>query len=123
MTFMEIRIRRIGRHTNGQDPSDVTNTYCVTDNGRDFTITCRSHRHGTNLGMAGQDGFLYTDADTGTVRRQVVAVGMTCGIIIESDEVVEGLSPFAIRGVIMADRSGEAGEITVTAGGLERGSP
>ncbi len=54
--------------------------------------------------------------------RQVIAVGQSCGINIESDEVVEGLSPWAIRGVIMAERSGETREITITAGAPESAS-
>jgi hypothetical protein len=115
---MEISIRRIGTEKlqGDQDASDVINIYRVIDNGREFTVTYRSRRHGGALGLAGQQGFLYTDSDTDTVRRQVITVGQTCGILIESDEAVEGLSPRAIRGVIMAERSGETREISITAG-------
>jgi len=43
---MEITIKYIGTQTNkGGDESDVTNTYRVTDNGNEFIITCRTHRH------------------------------------------------------------------------------
>jgi hypothetical protein len=115
---MEISIRRIGTEKlrGDRDASDVTNIYKVIDNGREFTITYRSHRHGGTLGLAGQQGFLYTDADTERVRRQVISVGQICGISIESDDAVEGLSPWALRGVIMAERSRETREITITAG-------
>jgi hypothetical protein len=101
---MEIKIRRIGTEDTNGDGSDVTNTYAVIDNGKEFLITLRMHVHGHSLALAGQEGFLYTDPDDNTVRRQVVSVGRSCGIIIDSDEVVEGLSPRAIRGVVIADR-------------------
>jgi hypothetical protein len=119
---MGISVRRIGteKPRGDEDASDGTNIYKVVDNGREFTVTYRSHSHGGNLGLAGEQGILYTDADT--VRRQVITVGQICGISIESDEAVEGLSPWAIRGVIMAERSGETREITITAGPRENGS-
>ena len=87
----------------------------MIDNGREFTITYRSGRHGDSLGLAGERGFLSTDIDTNTVRRQVITVGQTCGVLIESDEAVEGLSPSALRAVIMAERSGQTGEVIVIA--------
>jgi hypothetical protein len=34
---------------------------------------------------------------------------------VENDELVEGLSPCAIRGVILADRDKETRELTITA--------
>ena len=110
---MDIRIRRIATVDTNGDGSDVTNTYRVLDSGREFCITLRTHPHGANLGLAGQEGFLYTDQETGTVRRQVLSVGKLCGIVIEADEVVEGLSPRALRGVIIADRNRDIQEITV----------
>ncbi len=112
---MEISVRKIGTETHeDRDASDVTNIYRVKDDGREFIVTHRSHSHGSNLGLAGRQGFLYTDTETDTVRRQVITVGLTCGVVIESDEAVEGLSPWAIRGVVMAERSGETREITIT---------
>ena len=121
---MEISIRRIGTEKlhEDRDASDVTNTYEVIDNGRQFTITYRSHSYGCNLGLEGQKGFLYTDADTDTVHRQVITVGQACGIIIEKEEAVEGLSSWAIRGVIMAERSGETRAITMTTEAREAAS-
>jgi hypothetical protein len=118
---MDIKIMRTGtQHLHGDpDTSDVTNTYLVIDNGREFRITCRTHTHGGNLGIAGQEGILYTDEDDNTVRRQVIAVGKTCGISIENDEVVEGLSPRALRGVVIADRSKETKEIRLITEGAE----
>jgi hypothetical protein len=92
----------------------------VIDNAKEFRITCRTHSHGGNLGIEGQEGILYTDEDDNTVRRQVIAVGKTCGISIESDEVVEGLTPQALRGVVIADRSIETTEIrSITVGSEE----
>jgi hypothetical protein len=43
----------------------------------------------------------------------VVGVGRGCGISIEKDELVEGLSVWAIRGVILANRTKETREITL----------
>ncbi len=111
---MEIQIRKTGTHTRDGDPSDVTNTYAVTDNGKEFAITFRTHRYGCNLGIAGEEGFLYTDDETPTVRRRVVSVGPACGTSVRFDEPVEGLSPWAIRGVTIVERSGQAGEFMLT---------
>jgi hypothetical protein len=117
---MEIRIRRIMTEDANGDGSDVTTTYSVLDNGREFLITLRTHRHGGNLGLAGREGFLYSDKEANTVHRQVLSVGKLCGIVIEADEVVEGLSPPALRGVVTAHRSGEMEEIRITDDGLRR---
>lgn len=68
---MEIRILKTGRQDLNGDGSDVTNTYTVMDNGNEFIISRRTHRHGGNLAIDGQEGFLYIDSDTNTVRRQV----------------------------------------------------
>ena len=43
-------------------------------------------------------------------------IGRDCGLKIESDDPVEGLSTLAIRGVIFADRKKETREITLTTG-------
>ncbi len=113
---MEIKIKRTDTQTTDEDKSasDTTHTYRVLDNGREFTITLRSHRHGSQLGIAGQKGFLYTDTESGTVHMQVVSVGRSCGITIDSDEPVEGLSPWSIRGVVLANQRKETREITIT---------
>jgi hypothetical protein len=116
---MEIKIRRVGTQDISGDGSDVTNTYTVMDNGNEFIISRRTHRHGGNFAIDGQVGFLYIDSDTNTVRRQVVAVGRSCGISIDADEPVEGLSPWAIRGVVIADQNGEAREVTITSEGRD----
>jgi hypothetical protein len=114
---VEIKILKTGRQDTNGDGSDVTNTYTVMDNGNEFIISRRTHRHGGNFAIDGQVGFLYIDSDTNTVRRQVVEVGRSCGISIDADEPVEGLSPWAIRGVAIADQNGEAREVTVTSKG------
>jgi hypothetical protein len=113
---VEIKIKRIETQDIRGDASDVINTYIVIEKGKEFRITCRTHRHGSSLGIAGKEGFLYSDRDDNTVRRQVVAMGGACGLNI-NDELVEGLSPRAIRGVVIADRSKEAGDIIVTTEG------
>jgi hypothetical protein len=53
------------------------------------------------------------------VSKYVLAVGNACGVRIESDELVEGLSAWSIRGVMLADRRGETREITLTTGQKE----
>lgn len=111
---MEIKIRRVGTVDRNGDGSDVTNTYAVIDSGKEFLITLRTHARGSSLALVGHEGFLYTDRDTNTVRRQAVSVGRSCGIIIDADEIVEGLSPWALRGVVIADRNREAKEIRIT---------
>jgi len=111
---MEITIKHIGTQINKGDESDVTNTYRVTDNGNEFIITCRTHRHGGNLGIAGQKGILYTDYESNTVCMQVLDIGRDCGLKIESNEPVEGLSPWSIREVILADRNKGTRDITLT---------
>ncbi len=116
---MEIRISRIGTQTRAEDASDVTNTYMVTDNGREFTITFRTHRYGCNLGIAGEEGFLYTDDEAPIVRRRIVSVGPACGTSVRFDEPVEGLSPWAIRAVTIVERSGHAGAVTFSTTGVE----
>jgi|GEM_PF-264143 len=113
---MEIRINRIKTPATNKssDLPDGTNTYLVIDNGREFTITCRFHIHGNSLRLAGQEGTLHTDMDTGKVYRQLVAPGGGCGLII-TDELVEGLSPWALRGVVIAEQNNKAGEIRLIA--------
>ncbi len=111
---MEIRIRRIATKDTNRDGSDVTNTYAVFDGDREFCITLRKHAHGANLGLADREGFLYTDRETGTVRRQVLSVGKLCGLVIEADETVEGLSPRTLRAIVAADRNGDTQEIVIT---------
>jgi hypothetical protein len=120
---MEIRIKRVESETMSGDPatSDVTNTYRVIDDGLEFIIAFRSHSHGCSLTIAGQEGILYTDKDSNTVRRQVLAVGRGCGIGVERDELVAGLSPWSIRGVMLAERSKEMRELTFAKGWPEDG--
>jgi len=111
---MDIRIRRVGTVDRNGDGSDVTDTYAVFDNGKEFLITLRTHARGRSLALVGREGFLYRDDETNTVRRQAISVGRSCGIMIDADEVVEGLSPWALRGVVIADQNRDAKEIRIT---------
>jgi hypothetical protein len=120
---LKIKIKRIESQTTdmGGGDREITETYSVIDDGRDFTITLKSHRHGSRLGVVGQEGVLYTDRDNNTVRRQVITVGRSCGVTIDADELVEGLSVWSIRGVIFANRTGEGREITLNVERSENG--
>jgi hypothetical protein len=122
---MEIRIKRVESETMSGDPatSDVTNTYRVIDDGLEFIIAFRSHSHGCSLTIAGQEGILYTDKDSNTVRRQVLAVGRGCGIGVERDELVAGLSPWSIRGVMLTEKRKEMRELKLATKRSEDGSP
>ncbi len=118
---MEITIRKIKTEYLNGDPesSDVTSTYLVIEDGKTFRIKYRNHVHGCSLSLEGQEGLLYTDIEERRVRRQVFTVGKICGISIECDEPVEGLSPRALRGIILAHRSNESGEIRFLFGECE----
>jgi hypothetical protein len=118
---VEIKIKKVGTQTIHGDPdaSDVTHTYRVIDDGLEFAIAFRSHSHGCSLTIAGEEGILYTDKESNTVRRQVLAVGRGCGIGVESDELVAGLSPWSIRGVMLAEKRRETRELTLAARGSD----
>lgn len=110
-----ITIKKVGgRKTDGHtDPSSITGVYLVTDNGKEFTIICRSAIQGTSLALAGGKGSLYTDSGTDTVHNQVINLGGACGLNID-DTVIEGLSPRALRGVIFAEQNKLTEETTFT---------
>jgi hypothetical protein len=122
---LEIKIKRIESRTNieGGGDTEITEIYSVIDDGREFKITFKSHRHGSSLRVAGLEGVLYTDRDSNTVRRQVITVGRSCGVTIDADELVEGLSVLAIKGIILANRTGETGEIKIIVNGLQSSDP
>ena len=109
---MKIKIRKINTQVLTGNASGVINTYMVLENGREFLLTRTSRVHGSSLGIAGKEGILYVDSEDNRVHRQVVALSGACGLNTD-DEVVEELSPRALRGVIMADQRNESGEITI----------
>lgn len=110
---MEIKIRRTGSRVLTGNVSGTVNTYMVTEDGREFVLARTAHTHGSSIGIAGREGILYVDSDDNRVHRQVAVPGAACGLNTD-DEVVEGLSPLALRAVLMADQCNERGEITIT---------
>jgi hypothetical protein len=115
----EIRIRKLEKQEDGKGPPGGTNTYLVTEKGREFLITYASHpHHGSSLSLAGQEGTLHLRTEDNSVVRQVVALGGGCALAIH-EEVVEGLSPVSLRAVITAERTRETGEITLSSKGFE----
>lgn len=112
---MEIRIKKTATEVLTGNASGVINTYAVSENGREFLLTRKTNAHGSSLGIAGKEGILYVDSDDNRVHRQVVALSGACGLNTD-DELVEELSPWALRGVRMADQRNEPGEITIIIG-------
>ncbi len=110
---VEIRIRRVGSNTLTGNVSGRVNTYRVTEDGREFLLARTLHTLESSIGIAGRKGILYVDTEDNRVHHQVTAPGAACGLNTD-DEVVEGLSPLALRAVLMADQCGETGEITIT---------
>ncbi len=100
---MNIRIRKVRAEEPGGCPVDGENTYIVTEDDREFRIVSARRRHNHSLSLDGDTGILYIDGDDGTVHRQTVELGGGCGLII-TDERVKGLSPWAIRGISLAER-------------------
>ena len=107
---MEITIKKIGTQTLTGNGSIVVNTYKVMQDGKEYLLTRTSHAHGKSVSIAGKEGILYVDSDDNRVHRQIVTPGGACALVID-DEVVDGLSPWALRGVIAADQRNESGEI------------
>lgn len=112
---MEIKIERVDSREIKGDSSDVITTYAVRENGKEFRVTCRSCHDRRTLGIVGKEGSLYIETEDNTVRRQTVALGGGCGLLID-EEPVEGLSPLALRGVLMADQGKNTKEVTITRG-------
>jgi hypothetical protein len=100
-----IMIRKTGTEDLNGDGSDVVNTYRVTEESKEFNITCRVHRYGRYFAIAGEEGMLYVDPDDNRVHRQVVALGGGCGLII-NDEVIEGLLSSTLRTLFGLEQSG-----------------
>lgn len=109
---MNIKIKKINAQILTGNASGVINTYMVSENGKEFLLTRTSRIYGNSIGIAGKEGILYVDCDDNRVHRQVVALSGACGLNTD-DEVVEDLSPWALRGIILADERNESGEIKI----------
>jgi hypothetical protein len=110
---MKIKIKKIDSYEAGGNTSDIVSKYSVLENNREFRITCRSNSYGRSFSLDGKDGTLYTSGEDNMVHLQKIALGGSCGLIID-DEPVEGLSPLAIRAVILAEHSERSKEIMIT---------
>jgi hypothetical protein len=121
---MNIKIKKINAQILTGNSSGVINTYMVSENSKEFLLTRTSRIHGNSIGIAGKEGILYVDCDDNRVHRQVVALSGACGLNTD-DEVIEDLSPWALRGVIFADQRNESGEITIVynESGSDAGQP
>jgi hypothetical protein len=108
----EISIKKTVTEVLTGNAAGTINTYRVTENGREFLLIRKSNVHGSSVGIAGKEGILYVDSDDNRVHRQVVALSGACGLNTD-DELVEGLSPWSLRGVRMADQRNESGEVTI----------
>jgi len=109
---MEIKIKKTDTQILTGNASGVVNTYKVIENGKEFLLTRTSHIHGSSIGIAGKEGILYVDCDDNRVHRQVVALSGACGLDTD-DVVMDGLSPLALRAVLMVDQCNESGQITI----------
>jgi len=85
------------------DEKDMCTIYLVTEDNREFKIFCttRPFPQGRSIHLVGDEGLLYVDSRDNRVHRQLAVPGGGCGLRID-DEVVEGLSPLALRSVLSA---------------------
>jgi len=109
---MEIRIKKIRTEVLTGNASGVINTYKIVENGKEFFLTRTSRHHGNSISMVGQKGVLYVDSEDNKVHRQIVTPSGACGLYTD-DELVDGLSSWALRGMIMADEKNETREIKI----------
>ncbi|MCX8111180.1 MAG: hypothetical protein N3D15_08025 [Syntrophorhabdaceae bacterium] len=113
---MEIKIKRLTTQQEREkdNPFEKIHRYIVTENNKSFIILYKSGPHGHSLCLEGQKGILYSDTEKNEVRRQVISLGIDCGLRYESDEPVDGLSPLALRGVVFAEKTHEQREIVLS---------
>jgi hypothetical protein len=100
-----IEVIEVGQQQEGCPASGTVRTYRVREGDREFIIAFRSHpHHGSSLLIAGRDGTLHIRSEDNRVISQTVAPGGGCALIIR-EEVVEGLSPAALRAVMSVERT------------------
>jgi len=110
---MHITIKKMNPHHSATGEDAVSTTFIVVDDNKEFRIIHRSHRFGRSLSLAGKDGTLHVNSEDNKVYVQNVALGGGCGLLID-EEPVEGLSPLAVRSIILAEQLKEPTEIIIT---------
>ncbi len=102
---MEIYIKKmkIEENKTDEDIKDATGVYIVKESDKEFKIICRFNRFGSTISLSGKKGTLHINDETNQVIRQIVNLTDACGLNVK-EEPVEGLSVFAIKGIIFAER-------------------
>ncbi|HOV90408.1 MAG TPA: hypothetical protein PKW07_06805 [Syntrophorhabdaceae bacterium] len=111
---MDIHIKRIKMEKDILDSAlkGATNLYIVKESGRDFKILCRFNDFSSTISLEDKKGTLHISEETNQVVRQVVELSGACGLNVY-DEPVDGLSPVALKGVVLAEKEKNISEIII----------